>query len=444
MKPLPIVAIVGRPNVGKSTLFNRIARERLAIVEDWPGVTRDRLSTRCQWLNREFYLVDTGGITVGKDLFQDQIRRQVSIAIDEADVIIFVVDGREGIHPDDEEVAKLLRRANRSVLLAVNKVDQFGREYAAEFYRLGFGDPVVISAEHALNIGDLLDRVIAKFPEGQDLEEGDAIRVAVMGRPNVGKSSLVNALLGEERMIVSDIPGTSRDAIDTLLKYEGEEYLLVDTAGIRRKAKIDESVEYYSVLRALRALERADVALIVLDATDFLTEQDKRVAGMVQEAGKACVILVNKWDIFPKTANSTKQLEEQIRAELSSLDYAEILFISAKTRQRVNRILPLVKAAANEFAHRVPTSMLNEVLREAMALHHPPAHRGRELKIHYLTQVAVKPPTFALWVNDPELVHFSYQRYLENRIREAFGFRGAPLRWVLKQKKKTGGTGNKE
>ena len=307
MKPLPIVAIVGRPNVGKSTLFNRIARERLAIVEDWPGVTRDRVSTRCQWLNREFYLVDTGGITVGKDLFQDQIRRQVSIAIDEADVIIFVVDGREGIHPDDEEVAKLLRRANRSVLLAVNKVDQFGREYAAEFYRLGFGDPVVISAEHALNIGDLLDRVIAKFPEGQDLEEGDAIRVAVMGRPNVGKSSLVNALLGEERMIVSDIPGTTRDAIDTLLKYEGEEYLLVDTAGIRRKAKIDESVEYYSVLRALRALERADVALIVLDATDFLTEQDKRVAGMVQEAGKACVILVNKWDIFPKQLTNVEE-----------------------------------------------------------------------------------------------------------------------------------------
>jgi GTP-binding protein len=434
MAHLPIVAIVGRPNVGKSTLFNRVAQERIAIVEDKPGVTRDRLMTRCRWLEHQFLLVDTGGITAGDDPLIGQVKIQAKLAIDEADIIVFLVDGREGLHPDDEEVADMLRRARRPVILGVNKVDRFGQEHGAEFYRFGFGDPVLFSAEHGLNIGDLLDRVVAEFGEEVEHVEGDAIRVAVVGRPNVGKSSLVNALLGQERMIVSDIPGTTRDAIDTLLRQDDQEYLLVDTAGIRRKSKIEESVEYYSVLRTVRAMERADVALIMMDATDFLTEQDRRVAGMVQEVEKACVLLVNKWDIRDKQGLTTKEMEDIIRHELPSLHYAPILFISAKTRQRLNRILPMVNAVANEYAHRIPTRTLNELLQEAISVHHPPARKGKELKIFYISQVQVRPPTFAIWLNDPELMHFSYQRYLENRIRESFSFQGTPIRWVLKRR----------
>lgn len=434
MKPLPIVAVVGRPNVGKSTLFNRIARERLAIVEDWPGVTRDRLSTRCEWGNRQFILIDTGGITAGDDPLQDQIRYQAQLAIDEADVIIFLVDGRHGLHPDDEEVAEMLRRSRRPVVLGVNKIDRFGLEFGAEFYRLGFGEPILFSAEHALNIGDLLDRVVAEFEDEVEAPETDAIRVAVVGRPNVGKSSLVNALLGEERMIVSDIPGTTRDAIDTLLKKEEKEYLLVDTAGIRRRSKIEEAVEYYSVLRTMRAVERADVVLVVMDATDLLTEQDRRVAGIAQDAKKACIFIINKWDIRSKDDSTAKAIEEQIREELPSLHYAPVLFVSAKTGQRLQRILPLITTVANNYMHRVPTRSLNELLQEAISLHHPPAHKGRELKVYYMTQTQVKPPTLTLFVNDPTLMHFSYSRYLENRIREAFGFQGTPIQWFFKRR----------
>jgi GTP-binding protein len=439
---LPIVAIVGRPNVGKSTLFNRIVRERLAIVQDWPGVTRDRLMSKAEWLGREFYLIDTGGITAEEDPLIQQVRQQAQAAMEEADVIVFIVDGRFGIHPDDEEVARTLRRTKRPVILAVNKVEDHQSGADAEFYKLGFGEPVLISAEHAMNIGDLLDKIILNFPEEEEFDEGDAIRVAVAGRPNAGKSSLVNALLGEERVIVSSIPGTTRDAIDTLLKHDEKEYLLIDTAGIRRKSRIEDPVEYYSVLRAMRAIERADVALVVLDATDFLTEQDRRVAGLVQEANKACILIVNKWDIVEKDTKTAKAMEEQIRKDLSSLDYAPILFLSAKTHWHMNRLLPMVDAVANEFAHRVPTRILNELLADAIAMHHPPARKGRELKIHYITQVQIKPPTFALWVNDPSLMHFSYQRYLENRMRESFGFGGTPIRWVLKRRTSEGRHGN--
>lgn len=435
---LPIVAVVGRPNVGKSTLFNRIVRERLAIVEDWPGVTRDRLMSKAEWLGREFFLVDTGGITAAEDPLIQQVRQQAQVAMEEADVIVFIVDGRFGVHPDDEEVARTLRRTKRPVILAVNKVENYQAGVDAEFYKLGFGEPTLISAEHAMNIGDLLDKIISNFPEEEEFDEGDAIRVAVAGRPNAGKSSLINALLGEERVIVSSLPGTTRDAIDTLLKHDEKEYLLIDTAGIRRKSKIDDPVEYYSVLRAIRAIERADVALVVLDAMDFLTEQDRRVAGYVQEANKACILIVNKWDIVEKDEKTAKAMEEQIRKDLGSLDYAPILFLSAKTHWHMNRLLPMIDAVANEFAHRVPTRVLNELLGDAIAMHHPPARKGRELKIHYMTQVQIKPPTFALWVNDPLLMHFSYQRYLENRMRESFGFGGTPIRWVLKRRSSEG------
>lgn len=441
---LPIIAIVGRPNVGKSTLFNRVVRERMAIVEDWPGVTRDRLSARAEWLGREFYLVDTGGITAGEDPLIQQVRQQAKIAMDEADAIIFMADGRFGLHPDDEEVALTLRRTKKPVILGVNKIENHSAGVDAEFYKLGFGEPVQISAEHAMNIGDLLDRVIAMLPDEEEIPEIDAIRVAVVGRPNAGKSSLVNALLGEERVIVSDIPGTTRDAIDSLLEFESQQYLIIDTAGIRRKSKVDDAVEYYSVLRAMRAIERADVAIVVLDATDFLTEQDRRVAGMVQEASKACILLVNKWDIAKKEEKTAQELEEQIRTELGSLEYAPILFLSAKTHWHLNRLLPTINAVANEYNHRVPTRLLNELLADAIAMHHPPARKGRELKIHYITQVQIKPPTFALWVNDPLLMHFSYQRYIENRVRESFGFNGTPVKWILKRRPKDGKGGRKD
>ncbi len=434
--PRPIVAIVGRPNVGKSTLFNRIIGERVAIVEGSPGITRDRLYRETEWLGRSFFLVDTGGISSNKnDPFAVKIYNQAKLAIEEADIIWFVVDVREGLHPLDQEIAEILRKTKKPLVLVGNKADTYDPALASDFYRLGFGPPLLISAEHALNLGDLLDQTVAAFPDGQE-EAEEAIRVALIGRPNSGKSSLLNALLGEERVIVSPIPGTTRDAIDTPLQYNGVSYILVDTAGIRRKARVEEAVEYYSVLRAIRAVERADVALLVLDATEFLTEQDKKVAGIAYEAGKAVLIVVNKWDLVEKDDRTAQEYLEKIRRELSFLDYAPVLFISAKTGQRIKRVLPEVFAVANEFAKRIPTRVLNELLREALLRHQPPARKGKQLKIFYITQVKVGPPTFQLWVNDPELMHFSFQRFLENQIRTHFGFTGSPIHFLIKKRTK--------
>ena len=429
----PIVAIVGRPNVGKSTLFNRIVGERVAIVEGIPGITRDRLYRDAVWLEKPFLLIDTGGITSEKDPLTAEISNQAQIAISEADVILFMVDAQDGLHPLDQEIADRLRRTHKPVILVVNKADQYDPVLKSEFYTLGFGEPVLISAEHALNIGDLLDQVVAEFPALPD-EEEDGIRVALIGRPNSGKSSLLNALLGEERVIVSPIPGTTRDAIDTPFLFAGQKYILVDTAGIRRKARVEEAVEYYSVLRAIRAVERADVALVVLDASEFLTEQDKKVAGIAHEAGKAVILVVNKWDLVPKDQHTTKSYLERIRQDLSFLNYAPVLFISAKTGQRVAKVLPQVFSVANEYAKRVPTRALNEVLREAIMMHQPPTHKGKQLKVYYATQIKVKPPTIQLWVNDPTLLHYSFRRYLENRFREHFGFVGSPLHFLVRKR----------
>lgn len=430
----PVVAIVGRPNVGKSTLFNRIVGERVAIVEDIAGVTRDRLYHKTEWVGRSFLLVDTGGITLEDDPIKQEVGTQARIAIDEAEVIIFVTDAKEGLHPLDREVADILRRTSKPVILAVNKVDRYDPAAGAEFYALGFGDLILISAEHALNIGDLLDRVIQNLPPESEEEDEEAIRVALIGRPNAGKSSLLNAILGEERVIVSPFPGTTRDAIDTPIRFQDQDFILVDTAGIRRKSRVEEAVEYYSVLRAIRAVERSDVVLVVLDATDFLAEQDKRVAGIAHDAGKSVIIIVNKWDLVEKSERTAMEYEERLRHEFAFLSYAPILFVSAKTGKRVNRILTEVFTVANEYTRRIPTNQLNHLIQEAMAIHHPPSRKGRQLKLYYSTQIKVKPPTIQLWVNDPELMHFSYQRFLENRIREDFGFTGTPIRFVLKKR----------
>lgn len=434
--PKPIVAIVGRPNVGKSTLFNRIIGERIAIVEDVPGITRDRLYRETEWMDKPFLLVDTGGITSNKnDPFNVKVYNQAQLAIEEADVIWFVVDAREGLHPLDQEIADILRKTQKPLILVGNKVDTYDPALASDFYPLGFGPPILVSAEHALNLGDLLDQTVAEFPVQQQ-EAEDAIGVALIGRPNTGKSSLLNALLGEERVIVSPLPGTTRDAIDTPVQYGRTNYILVDTAGIRRKARVEEAVEYYSVLRAIRAVERADVALVVLDATDFLAEQDKKVAGIAHEAGKAVIIVVNKWDLVEKDDRTAKAFTEKIRAELSFLEYAPVLFVSAKTGQRVNKVLPEVFKVANEFTKRVPTRALNALLREALLRHQPPSHKGKQLKVYYATQVKVKPPTIQLWVNDPALMHFSFRRFLENQIRANFGFTGSPIHFLVRSRTK--------
>jgi len=429
-----IVAIVGRPNVGKSTLFNRIVGERLAIVEDFAGVTRDRLYHEGQWLGRRFLVVDTGGITTEDDPIKEQVGNQARLAIDEADVIIFVVDGKEGLHPLDHDVANILRRTSKPVILTVNKVDSYDPLSVSEFFALGFGEGLPISSEHALNIGDLLDRVIENFRPEEGEKDTEAIRVALIGRPNAGKSSILNGILGEERVIVSPIPGTTRDAIDTAFRFQDQDFVLVDTAGIRRKSRVEEAVEYYSVLRALRALERTDVAIMVLDATDFSTEQDKRVAGLAHEAGKGLLILVNKWDLIEKDGKTAQEFEAELRYEFGFLDYAPLMFVSAKTGKRIGRILSEVYRVANEYAKRIPTNVLNNVVQDAIAIHHPPSRKGRQLKIYYAAQIKVKPPTIQLWVNDPKLMHFSYERFLENRIREEFGFIGSPLRFVLKKR----------
>ncbi|GAB7386247.1 ribosome biogenesis GTPase Der [Bacillaceae bacterium] len=423
--------------MGKSTIFNRIVGERIAIVEDKPGITRDRIYGKAEWAGRAFHLIDTGGIEFGEnDEILFQIRQQAELAIAEADVIVFMVDAKEGLTGTDEEVAQILFRAQKPVVLAANKVDNAERiQEIYDFYALGFGDPVPISGAHGTGIGDLLDRVVAFFPDRQEEEyDEDVIRVCVIGRPNVGKSSLVNALLGQERVIVSDIAGTTRDAIDTPFVREGQKYVLIDTAGMRKRGKVYETTEKYSVLRAMRALERSDVALVLLDGKQGIVEQDKHIAGYAHEAGRGIILVVNKWDIVEKDDKTMHRFLRKIRDEFQFLPYAPVLFVSAKTKQRIHQILPKVNEVAQQHAMRVATSVLNDLINEATVVNPPPSDKGRRLRITYCTQVAVKPPTFVFFVNDPELMHFSYQRYLENKIREAFVFEGTPIRILVRKK----------
>lgn len=433
----PIVAVIGRPNVGKSTFFNRLAGKRISIVEDTPGVTRDRIYTEVEWLDHRFSLIDTGGLEPStSELIPSQMRYQAELAIETADVIIFLVDGRVGLTAQDREIAELLRKNHKPILLVVNKVDSHVHsEHYYDFYELGLGDPIEISSEMAYGIGDLLDQVVSHFPHGENIsEDEELIKVAVIGKPNVGKSSLVNHLLGEERVIVSDIAGTTRDAIDTPFSVDGQNYLLIDTAGLRRKSKIHDDVEHYSVIRAIAAIERADVCLLMIDGREGVTEQDKKVAGLSHENGKAMLILVNKWDLVEKDSKTINSMTKDIRRELGFCQYAPILFVSVATGQRLNRILPMIQHIANQNALRVQTGVLNEVVAEATLMKQPPSDKGKRLKIYYITQVSVKPPTFILFINDKELTHFSYLRYLENRIRESFGFEGTPLRFMYREK----------
>ena len=435
----PLVAVVGRPNVGKSTLFNAIVKKRIAIVEDIPGVTRDRIYFDAEWLGREFTMIDTGGIEFidAVDRIFTDMRYQAELAIREADVILFVVDGKTGMQPQDEEVANILRTCGKPVLLVVNKIDSVEQEMNMyEFYALGMGDPIGVSAVNLMNLGDLLDSVlqhIQHLPTPEERE--DTIHIALVGRPNVGKSSMTNALLGQERVIVSNVPGTTRDSIDTYWTYNDTSFVLIDTAGMRRKAKVDIPVERYSVVRALRAVDRSDVAVLVLDAQDGVTEQDKKIAGYIHEAGKGCIIVVNKWDLIDKDSKTSQAFEEDIRRELAFLQYAPILFASALTKQRVNRLADMVKFVAEQQHMRVSTSVLNELLEDAQLTNPPPAKGGKLLRIYYMTQASVQPPTFILFVNEPRLMHFSYVRFLENRLRETFGFEGTPIRLILRGKR---------
>ena len=434
----PIVAIVGRPNVGKSTLFNQIGKKRVSIVEDFPGVTRDRIYLDAEWLNREFTMIDTGGIeTDTEDKILTAIRHQAKLAMEEADAILFLVDGRAGVTSADEEVATILRRTKKPVILGVNKIDNINNhELIYEFYNLGLGEPIPISAVNSMNLGDLLDKIIEVLPEESHVDdEKDEIRVALIGRPNVGKSSLVNAMLGEDRVIVSDIPGTTRDAIDTHFIKDGITFSLIDTAGMRRKGKIDLPVERYSVMRSLRAVDRSDVVLMVIDATSGVTEQDKKIAGYAHEAGKAVVIVVNKWDLVEKDDKTTLRFTEDIRKELIFMQYAPVVFTSALTKQRVHRLTDLIQYVAEQHTMRVQTSVLNEVITDAVDINPPPSVKGRRLKIFFATQPDVKPPTFILFVNDPEIMHFSYLRFIENRLRESFGFEGTPLKLIVRGRK---------
>ena len=435
----PLVAIVGRPNVGKSTLFNKLIGRRLSIVEDTPGVTRDRIYADAEWLTHSFTLIDTGGIEpASEDIIAVQMRRQAELAIETADVIIFLVDGREGMTAADEEVAAMLRKSNKPVVLAVNKLDapKFN-DAIYEFYSLGLGDPIIISAGQGLGLGDMLDEVCAHFPEEVEEEGEHPLNIAVVGKPNVGKSSLVNAILGEERCIVSNIPGTTRDAVDTLFTLDGEPYVLVDTAGIRRKRAVeDETIERYSVIRSLAAVRRADVVLIVVDAEQGLSEQDVKIAGYVHEEGKPSVLVVNKWDLIEKDTNTMNKFKKDMQVDLAFMDYVPFLFISAKTGQRVNKLLAAAKESYAQSIRRITTGTLNDIVNEAISMTEPPAMSGKRLKIYYATEVSVQPPTFVIFVNDEALVHFSYKRYMENYFRKTFGFQGTPIQIIFRNRGK--------
>ncbi len=428
------MAIVGRPNVGKSTIFNRIVGERVSIVEDIPGVTRDRIYQEAEWLNRKFDIIDTGGIEIGDEPLLMQIRYQAELAIDEADVIILMTNGKEGLTVSDEEVAELLIRSKKPVVLAVNKIDNPNmRDEIYDYYTLGFGTPFPISGSHGLGIGDLLDEVFTHFPKVEEKEvDEDVIRFCLVGRPNVGKSSLVNAILGEERVIVSDIEGTTRDAIDTDLVRDGQKFSIIDTAGMRRKGKVYESTEKYSVLRALKAIDRSNCVLVVLNGEQGIREQDKRIASYAHEAGRAIVLVVNKWDAVTKDDKTMNRMQEKIREEFQFLDYAQIVFLSAKTKSRMHTLMPAIVSSVESHQKRVATNVLNDVLMDAIAMNPTPTHNMKRLKIYYMTQVAVEPPTFVVFVNDPGLLHFSYKRFLENRIREAFGFEGTPIHIIAR------------
>ena len=436
----PVVAVVGRPNVGKSTLFNKIAGKRISIVEDTPGITRDRIYAEAEWCGRGFTLIDTGGIEPdSKDIILSQMREQANMAIDMADVILFMVNVREGMTAADKEVAAMLQKCGRPTLLVCNKVDNPGNPPMEmyEFYNLGVGDPFPVSSIHGLGVGDLLDEVVSYFPpEDEEGEEEDIIHVAIVGKPNAGKSSLVNRILGENRVIVSDIAGTTRDAIDSTYEKDGQKYTFIDTAGMRKRGKINEDVERYSVVRALGAVDRADVCLILIDATEGITEQDTKIAGYVHDQGKASIVVVNKWDLVEKETNTMKNFQNRVKEGLNFMMYAPSVYISAKTGQRVDGLFDGIKAALAENSKRISTGVLNDVINEAIAMVQPPSDKGKRLKIYYATQAGVKPPTFVLFVNNAELAHYSYIRYLENQLRAKFGFEGTPIKFIIREKNK--------
>lgn len=436
----PIVAVVGRPNVGKSTFFNYLAGSRISIVEDTPGVTRDRIYTEVEWRSKKFTLIDTGGIEpYSEDIIMQQMKRQAEIAIETADVILFMVDAKDGMTATDKEVATMLRKSRKPVVLTVNKVDRIGEPPPEiyEFYNLGMGDMVVVSSVHGLGMGDLLDAVFEHFPEDADTEEDeDVIKVAVVGKPNAGKSSLINSILGEERVIVSNIPGTTRDAIDTHVENNGQKYTFIDTAGIRKRSKINENIEKYSTIRSWTAIERADVCLIMIDAEDGVTEQDTKIAGYAHEQGKASIIVINKWDLIEKQTGTLEEYRKQVYEKLGFMTYAPVLFISAKTGQRVNKIYELIKFVADQASFRISTGMLNDLLNEAVAMVQPPSDKGKRLKLYYMTQAGIRPPSFVVFVNDLELFHYSYERYIENQLRKNFGFEGTPIRFIHRQREK--------
>ncbi len=436
----PLVAIVGRPNVGKSTLFNKISGQRISIVEDTPGVTRDRIYADASWLDKHFTLIDTGGIEPsGKDEILVQMRRQAELAIEMADVVVLMVNVRDGLTANDQDVATMLLKAQKKIVLAVNKVDNLGDppfEFY-EFYNLGLGDPVAISSTHGLGVGDLLDRVCSEFPEDADTSEDDEeIKVAVIGRPNAGKSSLINKILGEERVIVSNVAGTTRDAIDSHFEKNGDKFLFIDTAGMRKRGKIDETVERYSVVRSLAAVDRSDVCVIMIDGVDGLTEQDTKIAGYAHEQGKACIIAINKWDSVEKDDKTMKDFKLRVQEHFAFMSYASIIFISAKTGKRIDNLLEEIKEVNIQHKRRITTGMLNDILNEATAKQQPPSDKGKRLKLYYGTQASIAPPTFVLFVNDSELFHYSYLRYIENQLRAAFGFDGTPLHFIIREKTK--------